>query len=340
MVEIAAASRHRKSVDPSAFALIDDASRKAPLLPEPFLVHGVQAYISGDSGLASRAFVDAQKRDPRSTSAAYFLADYYFRSGRPLDGLLQATLLARLSPGTGEAVAPYVAAYAQNPSNWPAIRALFRKDQTIEDSVLTDLAQEAGNAAAIIAVADPKHRTAESPWLPVLLSKMIATGHYSVAHALWAYVAHVRLSRGTLLYNGSFTSAVAPPPFDWKLTSSNLGIADRQPGSLHVVYFGEDDGVLASQLLLLSPGHYSLQTTIGSNGVHQGLLSWSIRCDRSSKPISSIPAEIAAGRGWTFAIPPGCPAQWLELWGKSGDVPAQAEVTLTSVTLKQVRDGR
>jgi hypothetical protein len=340
MVGIAAASRRRKAVEPGAFALIDDAARKAPLSPEPFLVHGVQAYLSGHTRLASGSFAQAQKRDPRSMPAAYFLANYYFRSGQPLNGLLQATLLARLSPGTGVAVGPYVAAYAQNPSNWPQIRALFRTDQTIEDHVLTALAQDARNARAILAVADQKHRTPDSPWLRVLLGKMVAAGDYSIARALWASVAHVRLSPSTLLYNGSFRDVEAPPPFGWKLASSNLGIADRQPGSLHVIYYGEEDGVLASQLLLLAPGSYRLNTKLASDGVHSDLLSWSIRCDRSAEPLSSAPAEIAVKRGWKFHIPAGCPAQWLELWGKSGDIPAQAEVTLTSVTLEQERDGR
>src|SRR5690348_3070323 len=81
MVGIAAASRQRKAVEPDAFALVDDAARKAPLSPEPFLVHGVQAYLSGHTGLASGSFAQAQKRDPRSMPAAYFLANYYFRSG-------------------------------------------------------------------------------------------------------------------------------------------------------------------------------------------------------------------------------------------------------------------
>jgi hypothetical protein len=340
LVEIAAASRQRKGVEPGAFALIDDAARKAPLSPEPFLVHGVQAYLSGESRLASARLAEAQKRDPRSMPAAYFLANYYFRSGWPLDGLLQATLLARLSPGMGAAIGPYVAAYAQNPSNWPQIRALFRADQTIEDNVLTALAQDARNARAILAVADEKHRTPESPWLRVLLGKMVAAGDYSTARALWASVAHVRLSPSTLLYNGSFRDVEAPPPFGWKLASSNLGIADRQPGSLHVIYYGEEDGVLASQLLLLAPGSYRLNTKLASDGVHPELLSWSIRCDRSARPLSGASAEFAAKRGWSFDIPAGCSAQWLELWGKSGDIPAQAEVTMSGVTLEQERDGR
>jgi hypothetical protein len=340
MVDIAAASRQRKGAGRGAFALIDDAARKAPLSPEPFLVHGVQAFVSGHSRLARFAFAEAQKRDPRSMPAAYFLANYYFRSGRPLDGLLQSTLLARLSPGTGAAIGPYVAAYAQNPSNWPQIRALFRADQTIEDNVLTALAQDPRNARAIVAVADQKHRTAESPWLRLLLTKMVEAGDYSAARALWASVAHVRLGPGSLMYDGSFFNAKAPPPFGWKLASSNLGIADRQPGSLHVIYYGEEDGVLASQLLLLAPGTYNLRTNLASDGVHPELLSWSLRCDRSGKPLASVPAEIAAKRGWMFNIPAACLAQWLELWGKSGDVPGQAEVTLSNVTLHQVRNGR
>ena len=91
----------------------------------------------------------AQWRDPRSLPAAYFLADYYLRTGHVLAGLEQTTLLARLSPN-GTVVAPFVATYAQNRANWPQMHALFRSQEGLEDEVLTVLAQDARNADAVV----------------------------------------------------------------------------------------------------------------------------------------------------------------------------------------------
>jgi hypothetical protein len=66
---------------------------------------------------------------------------------------------------------------------------------------------------------------------------------------------------------------------------------------------------------------------------HPELLLWSIRCDKSSDPVSSIGIDQAANRGWTFQVPADCPAQWLELTGRSGDIAQQAEATITGFSV-------
>jgi hypothetical protein len=176
MLDIARSARERAKASPAAFAMIDDAARKAPLAPEPYLVRGVEAQLAGDTARAKRDFSAAQWRDPRSLPAAYFLAEYYFRSGKPIEGLKQTAILARLSPGGVGTVAPYLASYAQARSNWPQIRELFRSQPAIEDAVLVALAHDAGNSQAILQLADPAHRNAESQWLPVLLDSLVDAG--------------------------------------------------------------------------------------------------------------------------------------------------------------------
>ncbi|MBA3668751.1 MAG: hypothetical protein H0W71_01590 [Sphingomonas sp.] len=340
MVGIARSAGHRQPVAAATLALMDDAAIKSPLSSEPFLVRGVEASLSGDQLTGARAFIQAQRREPRSTPAAYFLADYYLRAGKPHQGLRQATLLARLSPGGVATAAPYVAAYAQNPSNWREIRALFRSDKSIQDNVLMALARDGKNAGVILAIADRSHRSATSPWLPTLLQSLVRNGDFGRARVIWASVARVNTSPGTWLYDATFSDPAAPPPFNWQLTSSHLGIAERQPNHrLRVLYYGADDGVLASQLLLLRPGTYRLRAAVASGGIHPEKLSWLLRCNKSSNPLSSIPLDAAAQRGWTFKVPANCHAQWLELWGRSEDVPQQAEATLGGLQLKQVAEG-
>jgi hypothetical protein len=43
----------------------------------------------------------------------------------------------------------------------------------------------------------------------------------------------------------------------------------------------------------------------------------------------------AATRGLSFQVPANCPAQWLELSGRSGDVAQQSEVTITRLSLSR-----
>jgi hypothetical protein len=249
--------------------------------------------------------------------------------------LEQTSLLARLSPGGAATAAPFVAAYAQDRSNWPTIRALFRSQPGLEDAVLSALAHDARNADAIMAISDLAHRTPDSAWLATLLNRLVTDGQYSRARAIWSAVAGERTG-SDLIYDADFTSPQAPPPFNWSLTTSTVGLAERQPdGRLHLIFYGNRDGVLASELLMLAPGTYRLDLQLVGTPVRPELMLWSIRCDRKSEPISSASLDTVARRGWTFAIPDNCPAQWLELSGRSGDIAQQADTTLAHLKLQR-----
>jgi hypothetical protein len=336
LADIGRASRERKSIDPATFALMNDAAAKAPLEAGPFLVRGVRAQMSGNDQIARLAFVAAQRRDPRSLPAAYFLANYYLRHGQPFQGLLQTAVLGRLSPGGTTIVAPFVAAYAQNPSNWPEIRSLFRSQPDLEDGVLAALAADGHNATAILAVADADHRKADSAWLPVLLTSLVASGDYVRARAVWSLVAGGH-GDGDLIFDQQFSTPGPPPPFNWTLASSSIGLAERQAGErLHVSFYGNEDGVLASQLLLLPEGRYRLQMQLEGTSSHADSLRWSIRCDKVAVPVADIRVDVAAKRGWTFQIPAQCPAQWIELSGRAGDFAQQADATIGQLSVKRV----
>ena len=136
---------------------------------------------------------------------------------------------SKIPNGIGS-VTPYVASYARNPARWPQLEALFRSDPDLAETTLTALAHDAANAPAILTLADPAHRNAKSPWLPVLLQTLVSAGEYQRARAIWADVAGVGQRGHQLLFDASFSDAVTPPPFNWTLTSSTVGFAERQGG--------------------------------------------------------------------------------------------------------------
>jgi hypothetical protein len=334
MAQIGTSVHEGSRIDKRSFDAIDEAAAKSPLSAEPFLVQGVRAQVSGDLERATEAFLAAQWRDPRSLPAAYFLANHYLRRGNAYRGLEQTSLLARLSPGGAAAAAPFVAAYAQDRSNWSTIRALFRSQPGLEDAVLSALARDPRNADAIMAISGPAHRTPGSAWLATLLNSLVTAGQYSRARGIWSAVAGERTG-SALIYDADFTSPQAPPPFNWSLTSSTVGLAERQPDSrLHLIFYGNRDGVLASELVMLAPGTYRLDLQLVGTPLRPELMLWSIRCDRKSEPVSSASLDTVARRGWTFAIPGNCPAQWLELSGRSGDIAQQADATLARLRLE------
>jgi hypothetical protein len=333
MVRIAEAARDRRAVPSSAFSLMNDAAAKAPLAPEPFLVRGVQQQLAGENTKAQRAFEAAQWRDPRSLPAAYFLADRYLLVGNIDKGLAEVAALARLAPNGAMAVGPYLAAYARNSANWPALRTLFRNNPRIAEPALVSLALNIETVPAVLALAEPDEGAARAVWLPPLLRTLIDAGRYAKARAVWARASGVQSN--ALIYDTSFSDKSAPPPFNWSFTSSAVGLAEREPGGrLHAVFYGQDDGILATQLLLLPPGSYRLSMHLAPGSANAKALTWSLWCDKALAPIGSVTLD-ASTRGWRFDVPSGCSAQWLKLSGASADIPQQADVTIAGLRLEK-----
>jgi hypothetical protein len=335
LTDIARAAAARQAVRPQTFSMMDDAARHAPLAPEPFLVQGVKQQLAGRPDAAERAFTAAQWRDPRSLPAAYFLADYYFRRGDALDALRQVATVARLSPEGPQRIAPYVAAYAKNRSTWPQLRGIFRSEPRIGDAVLYTLATDAANAETILSLATPARRTPESVWVAPLLQSLVGAGEYVKARAIWADVSRVRTGSGELLHDAGFSDKRSPAPFNWELTSSAVGLAERQTGGrLHALFYGQQDGVLARQLLVLPAGTYRLSMHVLPGAERIEALSWTLRCDRPARELSRVGLDSAA-RGWLFDVPPDCPAQWLELSGRGSEIAQQSDVTLSGLGLSR-----
>jgi len=333
MVRIAEAARDRRAVPSSAFSLMKDAAAKSPLAPEPFLVRGVEQQLAGENAKAQSAFEAAQWRDPRSLPAAYFLADRYLMVGNIDRGLAEVAALARLAPNGASAVGPYLAAYARNPRNWPALRRMFHNNPRIAEPALVNLAVDIETVPAVLALADPHESAAHAEWLAPLLRTLIDAGQYSRARHIWARVSGV--TSNTLIHDASFSDKAAPPPFNWSLTSSAVGLAEREPGGrLHAVFYGQEDGILATQLLLLAPGSYRLSMGLVGGPVNAKALTWSLWCDKAAAPIGSVTLD-AATRGWRFDVPSGCAAQWLKLSGASTDIPQQADVTIADLRLER-----
>lgn len=340
MTAIATASRNRKPVPREAFGLIRDAAEKSPLSPEPFLVRGVQSQLGGDPVAAQRDFEAAQWRDPRSLPAAYFLADRYFQTGDTTRGLSEVAVLARLAPYGTATVAPYLAQYAEDPANWPRLRQLFIANPELADPTLARLASNPTTVPAVMALVNGRRNVRDAPWLAPLLSTLVSTGSYAEARSFWARASGHPVKPVEVLHDAGFTDSRSPPPFNWALTSSTVGTVERQGGGrLHIVFYGQEDGILASQLLLLQPGAYHLSMQLLGDPAHAKALTWSLWCDKADAPTSSVTLEAAAASGWTFQVPAACPAQWLRLSASSSDLSQQSDFSIAGLKLQRALPG-
>lgn len=340
MVAIAAATRQRAPVPQSAFAMVRRSAAQAPLAAEPFLVRGVEAQVDGRTGLARAALIAAERRDPRSLPARYFLAEQDLRSGNVAHGLAELGTLAALTPSGLKTVAPFVAAFARDRRNWPAIHALLLRNRWLAELTLVELSNDSSNAPTIIALATPATSGPDSPWVEPLLRHLTEAGDYSQARQLWQRLAKAAPAPGQLLFDPEFRNAGPPPPFNWALAASTVGLAERRPGGqLHAIFYGQQDGALARQLLLLPPGTYRMTMRVSGDPVRLRALAWSVTCDKASAPLAAITLAAVAEQAWTFSVPGSCRAQWLELAGRSADIPQQADVTISGLRLERVGAG-
>ena len=338
LVSIAQSARSGSPADKAAFSMVDDAALKSPLSAEPFLVHGVQARLDGNGTLAGNAFRAAELRDGRSVPARYFLADYYLTSGDVARGLREIAILARMIPTGVAALSPYVASFARDAHHRAQLKALFQSEPLLEDSTLSVLAAEPGNSDLILQLATPAKSGPAPSWPNRLVSSLIADHDYAKAYQVWRTFGKAHASPGSLIYDASFEDANSPPPFNWTLTSSALGVAERAPGGkLHVVYDGADDGVLAWQLLLLKPGHYRIAMRATGDFGAAGSLTWTLSCADSSVKLLTV--RLAPKVQTSFVIPSGCAAQRLELAGAAPNIPDDADVTISDLTLNEERSG-
>ena len=156
---------------------------------------------------------------------------------------------------------------------------------------------------------------------------MVAAGHFTQARAVWAWVSKIEVGPGTLLFDGGFSNAAPPPPFNWELASSTVGVAERQPGgALHVIFYGQEDGALASHCWSFRRDLPVDAARPAWPGARRGAaLDDALRHKTGSSGI--IRARPGRER---LDLPgaAGCPAQWLELVGSSADMPQQSDVTL------------
>jgi hypothetical protein len=214
---------------------------------------------------------------------------------------------------------------------------MFRANPELARAALITLASSLATVPAVLALADPREKADRAAWLPPLMNTLIGAGQYAKAHEIWSRASGSPTD--ALIHDVSFSDTLAPPPFNWSLTSSPVGLTERQAGGrLHVVFYGQQDGILASQLLLLQPGPYRLAVQVLGDPVRARALNWSIWCDKAASPIASVALDEAT-RGWRFDVPTGCPAQWLKLSGSSGDISQQVDVTIGSLKLDRIPAG-
>lgn len=319
------------------------AADRAPLEVEPFLIASAVAQSKNDAAKAEALLVEASRRDPRSAAARFLLAQRYFSTGRAAEGLRQASVLVRMTPGARAAMIPAIAQFARSPDALPVLRRMFVTNPEVRDAVLSELARDAGNYALVVTLAKDQagvRDPAVAPdWQPQLLRALIERGEFAKAYTLWLNISRLRAGPAGI-FNPSFAKLVAPPPFNWTFGSGDFGVAEPAgSGRLQILYYGRANADFANQTLLLAPGTYQLRMRVmrdPGSGEKSGL-AWTVACLPGGKPVVSLPIGDARGAtraiGARFTVPEGCASQQIRLAAVAFEFPSSEQVSISDLQL-------
>lgn len=337
--QVGAAAAKGDNPDENTFRQLRIVAQSDPLRTEPFLVEAAMAERAGYYDRATELLIEARLRDPRSAAARFLYADTAIRRGRIIEGLREMVVLSRLIPGASIQLVPALAEYARTQSSHGKLAAILAENPQLKNPLLVALATNPDNANLIISLAGPPAAHPDNnttAWQSNLLLGEIARHDYQRAYNLWRGFAQLPEGRTPLLFNGSFRQVLAPPPFNWTLSSSSAGIAEPQNGKLRVLYYGRQDATLASQLLLLRSGIYRFSAPFLGD-MTMGTLSWSINCVGMKTPLMEFSLGTSTRDAAVFTVPTtGCPAQSLQLNAHSQDSPEAIDVQIGPVSIERV----
>ena len=336
--------RRMDRVRPVVKRVAREALVRAPLMEEPFLLAGIDRLLRRDQQGAHRFLSHALRRNARSRVARLFMLELSLRRGDVTRAIADMTILSRLMPESEGVFVPELARMAQDPKIRPTLRQMLQSDPRILELVLNHLATKGNNPELVLQLAGNRRTATQDvgDWRQALMDALVKQGRVARARQLWAYFGGAAGTGDNLVYDGDFEGRPGLPPFNWRLNSSNTGVAEMDKGkSLEVEYYGRADSELASQLLALPPGAYRL--SFHAEGDLKGpahRIIWRVQClDGKTTPLSLPLANITyAGRtvAAAFTVPASCPGQWLQLIGEPTEFPKNESVSIRNLKIQKM----
>lgn len=335
-------------VGPAAKAAGRQALRKAPLMDEPFLLAGIDGLIAKNNRLARLHLTHALARNPRNRLSRLFMLELQLRAHEAAGAAQNMTILSRLMPDVQKVFVPELARLARDPETNRGLRDTLHSDPVMLASVLDNLAANRTDPDLVLWLAGDAAGAANgnanvANWRRTLLNAMVARDDVDRARRLWAGFSGVDAANASGgVYDADFAGLPGLPPFNWDLSSSEMGAAERdRKGGLQVEYYGRTKGELAAQMLTLSPGAYRLLVRAeGDLDTPQHRLVWRVLCSKSNTVVAELPLAKVTYAGRTlvanFTVPKGCDAQWLKLFGEPTEFPKIENVLIRTVRIQKI----
>lgn len=171
------------------------------------------------------------------------------------------------------------------------------------------------------------------------LNMLVAERNFVHAHEAWLRFSKIDRERSSNWpFNDQFEPRNEPQPFNWVIDNSRAELQEQ--GGLHITYFGRGRAILATQLMLVTPGEYTLETLVnGRVPKRAGKFAWYMACYEDGAKIMELPIVLSrishteSFQG-TVVIPViACSVQELELRVYPGEFPQMSQLQVLSVKL-------
>ena len=327
----------RLSEEDGAGAVLDASARRlaiaAPLAARPFARAGEAALNAGDVARAQDLLARATARDPRSPYARAWLALAEATAGDAAAALAHLVQLVRLDPDQSAGYREVIAGLAATPEGRARALALAAVDPEAAQIVFASLITNSGDYPLLLALAKDRPQVQAQ-----LVQTLIRERGTTPAFIAWTSLLPDDMAQAfSWPFNPDFRDVGAPPPFNWGL-NRRFALSDPR-GGIVVSYSGRNRPQIASQLMLLRPGAYTL--TISQTGEAQtrgGRLVWEARCHGGGPLLARLEPDAEAERlgdlSGDVVVPRDCDAQTLTLLGLPGELPMRTRARIHRVTIQ------
>lgn len=339
----------RGTLEEGTYERLRETLLREPLAPDPLMYLGLRALGAGDLKRGEQLLLAARARNPRHRLTRVSLVSLYLQTRRPFEAGQEIAVLTRLEPRARQILVPELARLATNPANVPAFVEAIGDDPFMDDLLLY-LAEKNASPELLLRLGSrlpPLPNGQFRAWQTAMVRSMVDAGRVQQAYGLWRRFAQVPEGAAPLIYDARFEGLPGGPPFNWDLSPSQHGAAERASGGgLDVRYFGRANATLASQMLMLRPGRYRLSLRVEGNAKGEGAkMVWRVVCRQGNNALAELPVEdvtyTAKELAAAVAVPAsGCSEQWLRLEGRAAEFPTMQSARFSELNLQPAGAGR
>lgn len=317
--------RDNPATGPQAEALARRALRRSPVSAAGARMLATTRDLAGDSASARRLMAYSESLSRRDLPTQLWLIEDAVRHDDIARALHHYDIALRSSDATKALLFPVLINAIAQPSVAEALASTLAMRPSWANPFLAQAAGQArdldGLARLLTALGRRGYRFPDTVGAQAA-SRMVDAGRYELAWQVYA-TGHPGARQNGLRAPDFGAAGAMQGPFAWTILGGNGLFAEpRVYGDHNALAYNAATGaggVVARQLIMLPQGRFSLAGRVFERSSEGSPAQLRLVC-ASGQSIASVAAATTPFSA-EFAVPPGCPAQWIELAVDGGENP-------------------